>query len=442
MSEYLINGGSELNGSIKISGAKNAALKLMAASLLTSEEVTLENVPLIEDVYTMAEALRSLGATVQIGKNKLTISAKELTNCTAPYDLVSKMRASILVMGPLLARLGQSKTAMPGGCKIGLRKIDIHIKGLEALGAEISLEHGYIDAKAKKLRGAQFHLDFPSVGATENILMASVLAKGTTTIKNVAREPELVDLANFLNNLGANIKGAGTSELVVRGVKRLGGGRYRVMADRIEAGTFMVAGALCAKKLELTDFDPQNLPMTLEKLKETGTKLEVKTDSVIIRRNHSANPCNIVTLPHPGFATDLQGPFMVLLSLAKGQSIITENVFEGRFLLADELKKMGADIKTSGHHAVMDGVEALSAADVEAPDLRGGASLVLAGLTAKGETHVSSIEHIDRGYEELEQKLVSVGAQIVRKTSDKLLSPQENTQIVTTKQKGLQQVVE
>ena len=440
MSEYVINGGFELSGSIKVSGAKNAALKLMAASLLTEHEISLENVPLIEDVYTMAEALGSLGAKVDIGKNKVTILADKLTSCTAPYELVSKMRASILVMGPLLARLGESRTAMPGGCNIGLRKIDIHIKGLEALGAQIGLEHGFIDAKANKLKGTKFYLDFPSVGATENMLMASVLAEGTTEIKNAAREPELVDLADFLNSLGAKINGAGTSTIVVQGVKRLGGGSYKVMDDRIEAGTFVVAGALCAKKLEITDFDPQNLPMTLNKLKKTGAKMEVKDDGVIIQRNSSIDPCNIVTLPHPGFATDLQGPFMVLLGLAKGQSIITENVFEGRFLLADQLRKMGADIKTSGHHAVINGVKNLVGAEVEAPDLRGGASLVLAGLVGNGETRISNIEYIDRGYEQLDLKLSSVGAQLKR--TKKSSSYTTDAKIISTGQKDLQEVTD
>jgi len=412
--EYIIDGGYPLSGIIEISGAKNAALKLMAASLLTNQEVILENVPLIEDVFTMSEALKSLGAEVEIGQNKLRIRAKELTNCTAPYTLVSKMRASILVMGPLLARLGSSKAAMPGGCKIGLRRIDFHIKGLEALGAQISLKHGYIDAKVSRLRGSQIRLDFPSVGATENLLMAAVLAQGETVIKNAAREPELVDLADFLNSLGAKIKGAGTPTIVIEGVKKLRGGKYRVIADRIEAGTFLVAGALAGENLKISGFKPESLPVTLDKLRETGAALRLSEDGVSISRAKPIKPCNLVTLPYPGFPTDLQGPFMALLSKASGQSVITENVFEGRFLLAQELAKMGAKIKINGHRALIRGVDKLSGQVLEAPDLRGGAALVLAGLAAEGTTKVQSISHIDRGYEKFEQKLNSAGAQIQR----------------------------
>ncbi len=412
--QYSINGGNTLTGEIRISGAKNAALKLMAASLLTREEVVLENVPMIEDVFIMAEALRSLGAFVEVGHNSVKIVADELTSCTAPYELVSKMRASILVMGPLLARLGRSKAAMPGGCQIGLRRIDFHIKGLEALGAEISLVHGYIDAKASTLKGAKFHLEFPSVGATENLLMAAVLAQGTTIIKNAAKEPELNDLVNFLNALGAKIKGAGTGTLVIEGVKRLNGANYRVMADRIEAGTFLVAGALMGEELNIIDFDPAHLEIVLHNLNEIGASLEVGQRSVYIKRSLEIKASDLVTLPYPGFPTDLQGPFMSLLSLARGNSMITENVFESRFLLAQELVKMGALIKIQGHRALIGGVKKLTGCSVEAPDLRGGAALVLASLAAEGQSTINNIYHIDRGYEKLEGKLSSVGANIER----------------------------
>lgn len=414
MSSYEITGGNLLNGTVKISGAKNAALKLMAASLLTSKEVVLQNVPLIEDVFIMTQALSSLGARVEFDGNTFKIQANELTNCTAPYNLVNKMRASILVMGPLLARLGRSKAAMPGGCKIGLRKIDFHIKGLEALGAQINLKNGYIDAKASRLQGTTFHLDFPSVGATENILMAAALAEGTTIIKNAAREPELVDLVEFLNVLGAQINGAGTSTLAIKGVNKLNGGTYRVMADRIEAGTFLLAGALCGKKLQITDFKPNHLSAVLEKLKEIGVNFDLSEHSINIKKASDIKGCSIVTLPYPGFPTDLQGPFMPLLSLAKGSSVITENVFEGRFLLAEQLEKMGVNIKIQDHRALIKHVEYLTGCEVEAPDLRGGAALVLAGLAAKGTTVVKNINHIDRGYEKLEEKLVSIGAVINR----------------------------
>lgn len=420
MSEYLITGARPLSGIIKISGAKNAALKLMAASLLTDEEVVLHNVPLIEDVYTMAEALKSLGASVQIGQNSVAIKADNLTSCTAPYYLVSKMRASILVMGPLLAKLGRSKAAMPGGCRIGLRKIDFHIKGLEALGAQISLQHGYIDARAKQLTGCQFQLDFPSVGATENLLMAAVLAQGKTTIKNAAREPELTDLVNFLKKLGARIRGAGSSTLIIEGVRKLRGATYNVMPDRIETGTFLVAGALCGNDLKISQCNPEDLNVALMKLKEIGAQIEVEKDCINITKSKLIRPSNIVTLPYPGFATDLQSPFMALLSIARGDSVITENVFEGRFLLAEQLNKMGAKIKIQGHHALIKGNSKLAGCVVEAPDLRGGAALVLAGLVAKGATNVLNIHHIDRGYENFENKLSSVGAQIERidKASD------------------------
>lgn len=420
MSEYHLEGGQPLTGTIKISGAKNAALKLMAAALLTNEEVILENIPLIEDVFTMAEALRSLGAKVELSENKAFIRANNLTNCTAPYDLVSKMRASILVMGPLLAKLGRSKAAMPGGCKIGLRKIDFHIKGLEALGAEISLEHGYIDAKASRLEGCQIQLDFPSVGATENLLMAAVLAKGQTVIKNAAREPEIVDLANFLNKIGAKVKGAGTTTLTIQGVKRLAGGSHKVISDRIEAGTFLVAGALFGKNLQITNIEPKSLSIVLKKLSQIGADLSAYQNSILINRVQKIRACNLVTLPHPGFPTDLQGPFMALLCLAQGQSVITENVFESRFLLAEELKKMGANINIDGHRALIRGIPALKGCLVEAPDLRGGSSLVIAGLSAEGITKVTNIEHIDRGYENFEEKLTSVGVRIrrVEATSD------------------------
>jgi len=414
MNEFHIEGGYPLSGTIKVSGAKNAALKLMAASLLTDEEVLLGNVPLIEDVFIMADVLRSLGAFVEIGKNTVLIKANDLNNCTAPYNLVNKMRASILVMGPLLAKIGRTKVAMPGGCKIGLRKIDFHIKGLEALGAEISLEHGFIDAKSKQLKGSSIQLDFPSVGATENLLMAAVLAEGVTEVKNAAREPELVDLANFLNHLGAKIEGAGTSNLKIQGVKKLGGGKYSIIADRIEAGTFLVAGALAGKDLIISDFKPQTLSIVIEKLNEVGVSLQVETDSVKVSKAQSIISSNIVTLPYPGFPTDLQGFFMTLLSLSNGQSIITENVFENRFLLAKELNKMGAKIRINGHRALVNGVKSLKGNLVESPDLRGGAALVVASLVAEGETRVLNIDHIDRGYENLSEKFNNIGAQIKR----------------------------
>ncbi|HEX21225.1 MAG TPA: UDP-N-acetylglucosamine 1-carboxyvinyltransferase, partial [Actinobacteria bacterium] len=331
-----------------------------------------------------------------------------------PYHLVNKMRASIIVLGPLLSRIGQAKVAMPGGCNIGSRKIDLHIRGLELMGAEIEVGNGFIEAKSAGLQGIVIHLDFPSVGATENLIMAATLAKGTTVIENAAREPEIVDLANFLNTMGANISGAGNYDIVVKGVKRLHGTDYVIMPDRIETGTFLVAGAITGGNLFLEGAKEDYLLMALRKLKDIGLEVDSFSDGIEIKSTGRLAAVKISTLPHPGFPTDLQAPFMALLSLAEGTSVITENVFESRFVCVGELCRFGSAIKTKAHYAIIDGPRRLKGAKVKAPDLRGGAALILAGLAASGVTEITDVYHIDRGYERLEEKLTGVGADIER----------------------------
>jgi UDP-N-acetylglucosamine 1-carboxyvinyltransferase len=343
----------------------------------------------------------------------LSIDASNLTSHEAPYDLVVRMRASTCVLGALIGRLGRAHVAMPGGCNIGSRKVDLHISGLGQLGVDISTEHGYIDATGPAV-GADVMLEFPSVGATENLLMASVLASGTTVIDNAAREPEIADLAEFLSGMGARITGAGSPTITVVGVKELRPAEHTVVGDRIEAGTFLIAGALDSGPVTVEGFDPMHLDIVLQKLRQTGCTLEVGADRVTISRTGPVHPVDIQTLPYPGFPTDLQAPFMALLSLADGGSVITENVFENRFIFADEVGRMGADIRIDGHYALIRGVEGFSGAPVRSPDLRGGAALVLAGLVAEGRTVVTDIHHIDRGYEDLVGKLRSIGAEVRR----------------------------
>lgn len=430
MEKFVITGGKVLSGKVKVSGAKNSALKLIAASILSEGEVTLENVPRIEDVNTMIEVLRYLGAKVSFDLNQkvLRIDPTYVSSYEAPYELVRKMRASILVAGPLLAKFGQAKMAIPGGCNIGSRQIDIHLKGFESLGAESVIEHGYIYLKAKKntsnfsivsgknLQGTVINFDFPSRGATENIMMAATLARDKTIINNAAREPEIVDLANFLVSMGAKIEGAGTDCITIYGVNELKGTVYRVMPDSIEAGTFVTAASLCGDEVEICDAIWGNLEIFCLKLKEIGINIEDKGDKSIVVRAASRplKPTYISTLPYPGFPTDLQPIITVLLSIVPGVSIITENVFENRFMHVEELNRMGANIKVDGHHAIIKGVKKLSGAPVRAFDLRAGAALVLAGLVAEGTTEVSDIHHIQRGYEDFESKLSSLGADITR----------------------------
>lgn len=415
MKSFRILGPAKLSGTVQISGAKNSALKLMAASILSDDTITLKNIPNIKDVRTMAAVLRVIGMKTEFKKRSvLEITAGNKLGHEAPYELVSQMRASIIVLGPLLARLGKARVAMPGGCNIGSRKIDLHIRGLKYLGAKIKVDRGFIEAKAKKLIGTEIILDYPSVGATENILMAAVLAEGKTVIENAAREPEITDLANFLNKIGAKIKGLGTARLEIEGVKCLKGCEYPVLPDRIETGTLMIAAAITKGNLRIENTSGEYLELVVSKMRSMGVNIREGDNFIEVDGDCELNAVDIVTLPYPGFPTDLQAQILALLSLAKGTSILTENVFDNRFMAVDELNRMGADIRTEGHHAVVNGVKSFSGVPVTARDLRGGAALVLAGIAAKGVTEVYDIEHIDRGYEQFEEKLRSVGAQITR----------------------------
>lgn len=409
-------GGSRLSGTIEVKGAKNSVLKLMAASIIAPGEYHITNVPMISDVEVMSQVIETLGAKVEFADHSLRIDTSGVSSYETPYQLVAKMRASISVLGPLIARFGKAKVAMPGGCRIGARKLDMHIAALEALGVEFDSEHGYINAVVPNgLHGSDVSLDFPSVGATENLMMAAVVAEGQTVIENAAREPEICDLANFLNEMGAHISGMGTPIIIIDGTRDLHPvAEHAVVGDRIEAGTFLVAGALCGGPLTVEGADPDNLRRALAILGRMGVDVQEDEDSITVRRDGKIKPCDIQTLPHPGFPTDLQAQFMVLAAIADGGSVITENVFENRFMFASEITRMGADIRVDGHHALIDGVEQLSGAPVQSSDLRGGAALVLAGLVADGETLVSQIQHIDRGYEDYVGKLASVGADIER----------------------------
>lgn len=420
MESIIVCGGRRLAGTVRVEGAKNSALKLMAASLLASGTSRIANVPDIADVAIMTEVLEHLGASVTLTEHALEIDASHLTTHETPYELVAKMRASIAVLGPLVARFGEARVAMPGGCNIGSRKIDMHIRGLEHLGVEVTFGHGYIHACAPQggMRGASVTLDFPSVGATENLLMASVLARGTTTIENAAREPEIVDLIDFLNAMGARIAGGGSPTLTVEGVDSLAPVDHSVIGDRIEAGTYIVAGALCGGPVTVSGFSPSHLEIVLAKLREAGCVIEVAADSVTVSLDRRPSAIDIQTLPYPGFPTDMQAQFMALMAVAEGGSIITENVFENRFMFADELSRMGADIRIEGHHALVKGVSRLSGAPVRSTDLRGGAALVLAALAAEGRTEVSDVFHIDRGYERFTEKLAALGADVVRQNGD------------------------
>ncbi|MHB1135787.1 MAG: UDP-N-acetylglucosamine 1-carboxyvinyltransferase [Coriobacteriia bacterium] len=413
MPSIIVTGGRPLSGTVRVGGAKNSALKLMAAAVLVAGESVIHNVPEISDVDLMARVLEGLGVRVVREGHSVRIDASTVTSVETPYELVAQMRASIVVLGPLVARFGRARVAMPGGCNIGSRKIDMHLNGLQHLGAEIAFEHGYIDALAPNgLTGAQVILDFPSVGATENLLMASVLARGTTVIDNAAREPEISDLVDMLVGMGARISGRGSSTLVVEGVSTLSPVEHTTIGDRIEAGTFLVAGALTGGPVTVTGFDPVHLEMLFTKMRLSGCSFDVQGDSVTVTRSGAIHPVDVATLPYPGFATDMQAQFMALMARAEGDSVITENVFENRFMFADEIKRMGADIDIEGHRAVVRGVRTLEGAPVVCPDLRGGAALVLAGLVAEGDTVVTDIHHIMRGYENFTGKLASLGADI------------------------------
>lgn len=417
MDAIVVEGGHPITGEVRVGGAKNSALKLMAAALLAPGVTTLRNVPDISDVALMAEVLEHLGAHVERDGHVLTIDATELTSHEAPYDLVARMRASTCVLGALVGRVGRAHVAMPGGCNIGSRKVDMHIRGLEQLGVTIVTEHGYIDASGRA-HGATVALDFPSVGATENLLMASVLADGVTVIDNAAREPEIADLAAMLVGMGARIEGAGSPVIRITGVASLAPVDHTVVGDRIEAGTYLMAGALDEGPVTVSGFAPEHLDVVLQKLTQAGCTVERGTDRVTIRRTGPLRPVDVQTLPYPGFPTDLQSMYMALMAVADGVSVITENVFENRFIFADEIVRMGADVRIEGHYALVRGVERLSGAPVAGPDLRGGAALVLAGLVADGQTVVTQVHHIDRGYEGFVEKLRSLGADVRRVALD------------------------
>ncbi len=414
MDRLLVEGGVRLSGTVRVSGAKNSALKLMAAALLAEGRTRIERVPRISDCLTMADVLDRLGAGVSWDESGLWIDASGTLGMEAPYDLVRRMRASIIVLGPLLARLGEAKVAMPGGCNIGSRKIDLHTRGLERMGVEFEYEHGFLLAKARPLRGAVVSLDFPSVGATENVLMAAVAARGTTVIENAAREPEIQDLVEFLVKMGARIEGAGTTTIEIEGATSFQAVEHTVIPDRVEAGTFALAACATAGEVLLEGARADHLDLFLSKLSEMGAHVE--TDPAGVRVSAASRPeaVDFVTLPYPGFPTDLQPQAMALLASARGTSIATENVFESRFMFVDELNRMGADIRTEGHHAVIRGVERLSAAPVRALDIRAGAAMLIAALGADGETEIADVFHIDRGYEGIEDKLGRLGARVRR----------------------------
>lgn len=417
----IVEGNNTLAGEVRASGAKNSALKLVAASILGHGRTLLHNVPDISDIHIMSEVLRRLGAVVEREGHALVVDTTNVFTHETPYELVSKMRASIAVLGPLLGRFGRARVAMPGGCQIGARKIDMHLVGLEALGVEFSVDHGFLNAHAPHgLHGTDVVLDFPSVGATENLLMASVVAEGHTTLENAAREPEIVDLANMLVSMGAKVHGAGTSIIEVDGVPldTLHPCEHTTVGDRIESGTFLTGAALTGGPVTVRGIDPSYLRMALMKLTAMGCDVDTGDDWITVSRTRPLQPTDIQTLPHPGFPTDLQAQFMLLAALADGSSMITENVFENRFMFASELARMGADITIEDHHALVRGVKGLQGADVSSTDLRAGAALVLAGVVAEGETRIHNIAHIDRGYEDYVGKLTSLGANVRRCTVD------------------------
>ena len=411
-----VEGGHPVTGTVTVEGAKNSALKLMAATILAPGINTLTNVPNISDVHIMGKVLKELGASIEVvDPHVLRIDTSKVDSWETPYSLVAQMRASTAVLGPLLARFGKAVVAMPGGCNIGARKIDMHILGLEALGVEFDVDHGDIHASAPNgLNGSSVSLDFASVGATENLIMASVHAEGTTVIDNAAREPEIVDLANMLNEMGADIQGAGSPVIEIHGVGELHPVTHAVVGDRIEAGTFAAIGAMVGQPITVRGFDPIHLGLVLKKFEQMGIAIERGDREITVSRTGEIMPVDVQTLPFPGFPTDMQAQTMCLLSVAKGTCVVTENVFESRFMFASELQRMGSNIVIQGHHAVVHGVEGLSGAEVRSPDLRGGAALVMAGLVADGITTVSDIHHIDRGYEQFVEKLQALGAHIRR----------------------------
>lgn len=420
MEKLVIHGGKPLMGTVRVSGAKNAVLPIIVASMLGTTKSTLTEIPKLDDVHTVCDVIESLGVHIENPqKGVLEIDASNLSSTSAPYDLVRRMRASFLVMGPLLARKGRAKISLPGGCSIGARPIDLHLKAFEAMGAIINLENGDIEATVPNgLKGAQIYLDFPSVGATENILMAASLAEGKTVLENAAEEPEIVDLATYLNSMGANIRGAGTNVIRIEGVKELRGATHSVIPDRIEAGTFMIGAAMSGGDVFVENALSEHLKPVVAKLKEVGAEVIEDIDGIRVIGHLPMRPADVKTLPYPGFPTDMQAQFMALATICQGTSVITETVFENRFMHVDEFKRMGAKIRIEGRSAIVEGVPKLKGAAVNATDLRAGAALVLAGLVAEGETEVGYLYHIDRGYDNLVLKLQRLGADIVRVNID------------------------
>jgi len=422
MDRFRVSGGTALHGEVTVSGAKNAALPILCASLLSSEPLELLDVPRLRDVGTMRKLLIQMGTRIETlehqadGQERLRLTSDAMTHLQAPYEMVKTMRASVLVLGPMLARFGEALVSLPGGCAIGQRPVDQHIKGLAAMGAEIRIEHGYIKAQAKRLRGARIVTDMVTVTGTENLMMAAVLAEGTTVIDNAAREPEVVDLANCLIRMGARIEGAGTDRIVIHGVDRLGGAQHTIMADRIEAGTFLCAVAAAGGEVLVRRARSDMMGATLEKLREAGVQLLESEEGIRVTASRRPESVNFRTAPFPGLATDMQAQLMAVSAIAQGTSIITETIFENRFMHVQELRRLGAQIEVDGHTAIVKGVAELSGARVMATDLRASAGLVIAGLVAQGETEIDRIYHLDRGYDRMEQKLSAIGARVTRVT--------------------------
>ncbi len=415
MDSLLIHGGNTLAGEVRISGAKNAALPILTASLLTAGPLELTNVPHLKDISTMLALLGHMGVTVTLDdRNRVTLCGESIPHMEAPYDMVKTMRASILVLGPTLARFGEARVSLPGGCAIGSRPVDLHIKGLQAMGADIHIEHGYIHAKAKRLKGAHIAMDVVTVTGTENLMMAAALADGTTVLANAAREPEVVDLANCLIAMGAKIEGAGSGVITIHGVPELHGAAHRVMPDRIETGTFLVAAAMTGGKIRALDAAPETLVSVMGKLADAGAHVTQGDDWIEVESDGVLNAVDVRTAPHPAFPTDMQAQFMALNCVASGAASVTETIFENRFMHVQELRRLGANIEVSGHTALVRGVPRLDGAIVMATDLRASACLVLAGLVAAGETTIERIYHLDRGYERIEEKLTQLGARIQR----------------------------
>ncbi|MBA3927886.1 UDP-N-acetylglucosamine 1-carboxyvinyltransferase [Listeria rustica] len=428
MEKIIVRGGNKLEGTVKVEGAKNAVLPVIAATLLASKGTsTLRNVPRLSDVYTINEVLKYLKTDVSFEDDVVTVNATGDILSDTPFEYVRKMRASIVVMGPLLARTGSARVALPGGCAIGSRPVDLHLKGFEAMGANVRIENGYIEATAEKLVGAKIYLDFPSVGATQNIMMAATLAEGTTVIENVAREPEIVDLANFLNQMGARVIGAGTEVIRIEGVKELTATDHSIIPDRIEAGTFMIAAAITEGNVFIEDMVPEHISSLIAKLEEMGVKIVEENNGVRVIGPKNLKAVDVKTLPHPGFPTDMQSQMMVIQMLSTGTSVMTETVFENRFMHVEEMRRMNADMKIEGHSVIISGPAKLQGAEVAATDLRAAAALVLAGLVADGYTQVTELKYLDRGYHNFHIKLKALGADIERVPNSEKVNVKETT---------------